>query len=119
MVEEDILQKILKTANELSSHNQSVQDLTSNLHSMAADIKNLLPTAAQLDPSLNGTSDEATAGLVIKYAALTQQHQNVVSRNQQLERECGELQALVKEYETNLETIATKLRSHSVSCFPE
>ena len=58
--------------------------------------------------------DNATATLGSEYNALLQKYQKANSRNQQLERDCNDLQALVQEYETNLSNIADKLRTHTV-----
>lgn len=49
------------------------------------------------------------------YVKLLQEHQNTVRQNQQLERQCKDLQKLVKEYELALEHVATKLRAHTAS----
>jgi len=40
--------------------------------------------------------------------------QTTLQANQQLEKEVKELQGLVKEYETGLESITSKFRTHAV-----
>lgn len=46
--------------------------------------------------------------------ALSDQHSTLLT-NQNLEKEVNELQGLVKEYESGLETITSKFRTHAVN----
>lgn len=48
--------------------------------------------------------------------ALAEQ-QLTLNTNRELEKECNELHSLVKEYESGLEAVASKLRTHAVKYF--
>ncbi|KAG0175738.1 hypothetical protein DFQ28_003216 [Apophysomyces sp. BC1034] len=115
MVDDEIHQALWKITNALESSQQHVQDLAADILTAVNDCKDLLLPAEHCAVPSNLKTDpvQASTEMMLKCAMLTQQYQTVVTKNRHLEHKCADLQELVKEYETNLETIASKLRSHS------
>lgn len=58
--------------------------------------------------------DEVLENLKEKLEKAFSDQQKTLNINRELEKECSELQMLVKEYESGLETVANKLRAHAV-----
>lgn len=65
-------------------------------------------------PLLPEQRDEVLETLKSRLEKALIDQQTTATTNKELEKECVELQALVKEYEAGLESVATKLRSHAV-----
>ncbi|KAL0095347.1 hypothetical protein J3Q64DRAFT_1828692 [Phycomyces blakesleeanus] len=136
MTEEDFLQKLWKVTNELASQHQTNQDFAGSLSSQLQDLKQRavstsnngqeqaestttvpidrihspLPSHVANDLS---TSERQPKDLISDNYKLMQKYQAVLNRNQYLESECSNLQSLVKDYETNIEAVTIKLRSHA------
>jgi hypothetical protein len=58
--------------------------------------------------------DEVLESLKSRLEKSLLDQQTTATTNKELEKECAELQALVKEYEAGLDSVASKLRSHAV-----
>ncbi|KAG2207315.1 hypothetical protein INT46_004776 [Mucor plumbeus] len=121
-MEEEIIQKIYKLTNELAAQQQSNQDLASTLNSQLADLKTKAAAKSSSDedqdvliphPLLPEQRDQVLEDLQNRLEkALSDQHSTLLT-NQNLEKEVNELQGLVKEYESGLETITSKFRTHA------
>lgn len=55
------------------------------------------------------------ASLQSKLSETLEEKRALKQRNQDLETDCADLQALIKEYEVVLEEVTSKLRNHAVS----
>ncbi|KAI8143792.1 hypothetical protein BJV82DRAFT_668237 [Fennellomyces sp. T-0311] len=122
MTDADALKRFWELANELTSRHDANNDLTADIYKQVADLKQRAAgkTHDQDDHTLllavdAPNVDGANAALGAQYNTLLQKYQRTISRNQQLERDCSELQGLVQEYESNLSKVADKLRMHTVS----
>lgn len=58
--------------------------------------------------------DEVLETLKERLETALSEQQKTLAVNRELEKECNELQMLLKEYESGLETVANKLRTHAV-----
>ncbi|KAI9496527.1 hypothetical protein BDB00DRAFT_869459 [Zychaea mexicana] len=131
MTDTDALKRFWELANELTTRHDANNELTADIFKQIADLKQRTEGKSQdqeqgflsaIDSSTTDAQplnqfevDNATATLGSQYNTLLQKYQRTISRNQQLEKDCGELQALVQEYESNLSKVAEKLRTHTVS----
>ncbi|KAI9252842.1 hypothetical protein BDA99DRAFT_563158 [Phascolomyces articulosus] len=132
MTDTDALKRFWELANELTTRHDANNELSADIYKQIADLKQRTEGKAQdqeqafltaidssniqQQPPLNQVElDSATAALGSQYNTLLQKYQKTVSRNQQLEKDCNDLQTLVQEYETNLSKVADKLRTHIAS----
>ncbi|KAI8639257.1 hypothetical protein BD408DRAFT_453201 [Parasitella parasitica] len=124
-MEEEIIQKIYKLTNELVSQQQSNQDLASTLNGQLADLKpdktnrNLLIIyfidleVLIPNPLLPEQRDQVLEDLKNRLERALSDQQAALQKNQHLEKEVNELQGLVKEYESGIEMITSKFRTHA------
>lgn len=66
-------------------------------------------------PLLPEQRDQALEDLKSRLEKALSDQQSTLLANQHLEKEVNELQGLVKEYESGLETITSKFRTHAVN----
>lgn len=66
------------------------------------------------NPLLPEQRDQVLEDLKSRLEKALLDQQTTLQENQQLEKEVNELQGLVKEYETGLESITSKFRTHAV-----
>ncbi|KAI8379320.1 uncharacterized protein BYT42DRAFT_568409 [Radiomyces spectabilis] len=124
MPDDEILQKIWKLTNELASQQQTNQEMASDIRSQLSDLKqraNALQTTKEQE-NVNSSmfnhleqdvsADLAVACILAKHNDLLQQHQTVMTHNEELQAENYELKTLLREYEAGLETVASKLRNY-------
>ncbi|CAO0798773.1 unnamed protein product [Mucor circinelloides] len=121
-MEEEIIQKIYKLTNELASQQQSNQDLASTLNGQLTDLKTKAAAAKSStddqevlipNPLLPEQRDQVLEDLKSRLEKALLDQQTTLRENQQLEKEVNELQGLVREYETGLESITSKFRTHA------
>ncbi|CEP19628.1 hypothetical protein [Parasitella parasitica] len=121
-MEEEIIQKIYKLTNELASQQQSNQDMASTLNGQLTHLKTKAAVQTSSDgkqeviipnPLLPEQRDQVVEDLKNRLEKALSDQQVVIEKNQQLEKEVNELQGLVKEYESGLETITSKFRTHA------
>ncbi|CAO3594932.1 unnamed protein product [Absidia cylindrospora] len=130
MTDDDLIQRIWKLSNDLATQQQTNHDSASGIKTQInqlqtqntsndshnqdfeMDGEDLLP---ELLPgnSIDTNNAEILKSISSKHSKLLQEHSQSKARNQELEQECAELQDLVKQYESSLELIAGKLRTHS------
>lgn len=70
-------------------------------------------------PLLPEQRDQVLEDLKSRLEKALSDQQSTLLANQHLEKEVNELQGLVKEYESGLETITSKFRTHAVNIFLE
>ncbi|KAI8079617.1 uncharacterized protein B0P05DRAFT_571533 [Gilbertella persicaria] len=120
-MEEEVLQKIYKLANELAHQQQHNQDLASSLTHQLSDLKsktNAKPLVDEHDvslphPTVPEQRDEVIEQLKSQLQDALSAQKAALETNKQLEKQVDDLQALVKEYEVGLETVTSKLRLHA------
>ncbi|KAI8386816.1 hypothetical protein BD560DRAFT_141981 [Blakeslea trispora] len=118
-MEEEILQKIYKLTNELTSQQQSNQELALSLSSQLselkhkADAKTLDEDVSSVEQLLSKDRDEQMEQLKSRLEDSKASQKAIMETNLTLEKEILDLQALVKDYETSLETVTSKLRWHA------
>ncbi|KAF1804845.1 hypothetical protein V8B55DRAFT_1382004 [Mucor lusitanicus] len=121
-MEEEIIQKIYKLTNELASQQQSNQDLATTLNGQLTDLKTKAAAAKSSTddqavliphPLLPEQRDQVLEDLKNRLEKALLDQQTTLQANQQLEKEVSELQGLVKDYETGLESITSKFRTHA------
>ncbi|KAG1150593.1 hypothetical protein G6F37_001701 [Rhizopus arrhizus] len=95
-MEEELIQKVATLINELALQQQNNQQLALDLSKQITEIK----------------QKTSTTKLPFDEKTLSEQ-QAAQQRNQELEKEKKNLQNLVKEYETSLETVTNKLRIYA------
>lgn len=66
------------------------------------------------NPLLPEQRDEVVDSLKTRLETALQLQQVTLITNRELEKECNDLRSLVKEYESGLEAVASKLRTHAV-----
>ncbi|KAI9015689.1 hypothetical protein CLU79DRAFT_838041 [Phycomyces nitens] len=141
MTDEDFIQRLWKVTNELASQHQTNQEFTGSLASQLQDLKqravntnsnsntssnsnvqeqaSTIPSDRIYSPLPSHLANDLSAkdnepkDLISENHKLMQRYQALLNRNQYLENECTNLQTLVKDYETNVEAVTTKLRSHA------
>ncbi|GAA5794980.1 hypothetical protein HPULCUR_000330 [Helicostylum pulchrum] len=120
-MEDEIIQKIYKLTTELASQQQSNQELATGLTTQITDLKQKAATKYSDNgqevyipyPVPPGQRDEVLENLKERLEKAFSDQQKTLNINRELEKECSELQMLVKEYESGLETVANKLRAHA------
>ncbi|KAI8070435.1 hypothetical protein BC940DRAFT_296077 [Gongronella butleri] len=131
MTDDDlILQRLLDLTNELSLQGQSNQSFVNALKAQMDDYEsNGLQAKDTLDfdaddlipelvpENLASTDDHASSTLVSNHIKLLDAHHLTMLRNKELENECRELQLLVKDYESSLELVASKLRAYAMTSY--
>ncbi|ORX57432.1 hypothetical protein DM01DRAFT_1334054 [Hesseltinella vesiculosa] len=131
MTEDDVLyQRLLELTNDLNLQGQANQILANSLTSHfetfnKQDLTNEEHPDNDFDPDdlipelvpENLASDEHSSALVSNHIKLMDTHHLAMTRNKQLEKECRELQLLVKDYESSLELVASKLRAYAMSAY--
>lgn len=70
------------------------------------------------NPLLPEQRDEVVDSLKTRLETALQHQQATLTANRELEKECNDLRGLVKEYESGLEAVASKLRTHAVKYPP-
>ncbi|KAI9346367.1 hypothetical protein BD770DRAFT_463100 [Pilaira anomala] len=118
-MEDEIIQKIYKLTTELASQQQNNQDLASGLTNQLTELKQKADTKYTDDdvfipyPLSAEQRDEVLETLKERLETALSEQQKTLAVNRELEKECNELQMLLKEYESGLETVANKLRTHA------
>ncbi|SAM01072.1 hypothetical protein [Absidia glauca] len=127
MTDDELLQRVWKLTNDLTIQQQTNQDIASGIKTQIEtfkqrttndqDDKDLDINLPELLPSSHteDSNNDTITSILPKHTQLLQEHRRVKTRNQELEKECTELQELVKQYEENLEMITGKLRVYANS----
>ncbi|KAI8084563.1 uncharacterized protein BX664DRAFT_366217 [Halteromyces radiatus] len=129
MTDDDLLQRIWKLTNDLTLQQQTNQDIAAGIKTQFDNFKDQKSSDTTNDDNDNEDDDDdqnfaelvpanpindadtELVSLVSKHTKLLQEHHRIKNRNQELERECAELQDLVHQYESSLELVAGKLRT--------
>ncbi|KAG0949616.1 hypothetical protein G6F57_001247 [Rhizopus arrhizus] len=121
-MEEELIQKVATLINELALQQQNNQQLALELSKQITEIKQKTSTTklpfddqsvSIPKPLLPEQRDEVIETLKNRLEKTLSEQQAAQQRNQELEKEKKNLQNLVKEYETSLETVTNKLRTYA------
>lgn len=116
-MEKELIQKVTQLVNELALQQQNNQQMAYGLSKQITEIKQKTAiTKHSFDdqvPILPEQRDEVVEALKNRLEKALVEQRATQQRNQELEKERGELQKLVKEYETNLETVTSKFRIYA------